>query len=274
MRTVEAAEVDPLPGDDAVDDPKLAFGVANSWVDIGIGSPMLGDANVTTGGFKWSVRLARDPVPHWLLRISMDNTTTVDDPADPFNWGVLIHLVGSGTGSHVGSAGILKEVGSTYEHGHYSLKMNWHEDGNVESGDAINGTLAEINRPKHVVIAESATAGGNTGTLYFRTPNALVGDAAHFTSDDPPMVTVFCHNTIATPTLATETGWLATTLGGNRPGTYDTMNDPPVHSLNDDVWAHYSSLDWQSGSSQWAIRTFNKADTGNTRNFYMFALGR
>jgi hypothetical protein len=273
VRRTNNEDQDPLPANDYVDDPTLVSGAATAWTDSAIGYPIHGVESEVGGGTKWSIRLSRDPTPHWVFRVSQESNSLVYDETDPHNWGLLVNLIGSHTGSHSGSAGIQKEVGTTYTHGHYKIWMLWHISGNVESGDVINGSLTELNRPKHVVVAGTAAAAGNTGALYFKSPNAAQTDTDVFASNYPPFVQVFAHHTKATPTLGTETGWLATTLGGNTPTSLESVADPPLHGTNLETWAHRSLLQWDAANSEWTITIFNRTQTGAARNMYAFAFG-
>ncbi len=277
IRRTTQFEVDPLPSDDAVDDPTLQFRSGNWWDDASINAPIIGDE--VTGGFRWSLRLSRTPTPHWVFRIGADFSDYVLDTSDPENYGILAHFIGSGGGLHHGTTGILREEGSSYDHGHYSLESVWHTGGTTTPLTAINGGRDELLLPKFLSSSENATAGANTGSIYFREPFGLVGDTQIFTDEQmPPALDVMCENPLSTVVDLTDpTTWDSTPLGGQRMTQLGNLRaagtkDPPVHYGNYDFYAHHSQLGYDNTNSQWFYRVWNFATA--TRSFFGWALGR
>lgn len=264
-------------GSDPVVNPRSS---ANSdatryiWNDAYTMMPLLAEDSGQVA-CEWSLRLKRQPYPHWVVRLAYN--TNDSSPSDFM--AAHVAALGEGAGRHMNSDHTAEsyeiEEGSSWTHGHSKRALVFQELGTpVHSRDVVNGTQAEMNRASlmyGVSDETSGTVGGNT-LVYLARPGGLSTDTNIFTDDYPPFCMVFAEGDRTTRSN-TQTAWRASSLG-MAPFIGTNANKNPVFFPR---YAYESQLSYSHANSRWQINMFNltgvvPSTPSTSRSFYFWAL--
>lgn len=202
-----------------------------------------------TGAFhSYRLKLARDPYPHWILRLrcefTEDGSVTVgaNMMADVFTNGCLIHN------------GTTIESGTSLNHKHYRVKLIWDQQAPMSA--PVKATYDQRSYGTGIIYC----AENSNVSLYLATPDGLSTDTNAFASTTVPCVRVYGINPInSTPSsLEDDRRWKPCTaaLGINAPYTVGTT----YHSQ---AWrgCYYSNLMWWSAAGKWRLMIFNSTSS-------------
>lgn len=228
-------------------------------------------ANIMDSGQNYGaevfMRLKRDPVPHWVLHVSIHN----DDSSSLTDHTVLVDIIGSGYGEHSAS---YREEGSASTVGHWKTSLVWTQQGFMAAAgrSAWNGRKYG----QGCIYVANDPTGVSPGQLWLTTGGSEGTSGGTSLFSDLPAVIVFGHATLGSDVTASAySAWKPESWGmglGTVPNTGVTAAGMQR--------AYQTQLIKDSGTGKYYVYIYNTgndttgvANSGYDRTFFVDAFG-